>query len=167
MMHESTASLTPPLARPSAVRWRVLALIVLASSAGYVLRINMSIAGESMMKELGLSEVQLGLVLSAFAWGYALFQLPGGLFGEAVGPRRGLTLILLAWGVVTALTGLVPAPAAVPAFVTLSVLMMLRFALGMAQAPFYPVSSGGSISPSIRSIRSEGERPGAGSPSSP
>jgi len=51
----------------------------MASFVAYLLRINMSIAGENMMADLGLSKIQLGMILSAFAWGYAIFQFPGGI----------------------------------------------------------------------------------------
>ena len=46
-----------------------------------------------MMSDLGLSQVQLGWVLAAFAWGYAIFQWPGGLLGDWLGGRKALTLI--------------------------------------------------------------------------
>jgi sugar phosphate permease len=68
--------------KPTAVRWRILGLMVIGSVVSYVLRLNVSIAGDAMMEDLAISPVQFGLVLSAFAWGYAIFQLPGGLIGE-------------------------------------------------------------------------------------
>jgi ACS family glucarate transporter-like MFS transporter len=131
--------------RPTRVRWRMLGLLFVVGFVAYVLRINMSIAGESMIRDLGLSEIQLGAILSAFAWGYAIFQFPGGIFGDVVGPRRGLTLIMILWGVVTILTGLVPGPATMSVGVTLASLVVLRFLMGVVQAPVFPISSGGSI----------------------
>ncbi|HEX9813748.1 MAG TPA: hypothetical protein VGB31_02235, partial [Myxococcota bacterium] len=72
-----TENLPPNITvRNSRVRWIVLALIILASFISYVLRMNMSIAGDSMMVDLGLTTVQLGMVFSAFAAGYAIFQFP-------------------------------------------------------------------------------------------
>lgn len=65
--------------RSTQVRWVILALLFMASFVAYILRTNMSIAGENMMADLGLSKIQLGMVLSAFAWGYAIFQFPGGI----------------------------------------------------------------------------------------
>ena len=62
----------------------------MASFVAYILRMNLSIAGEQMMAELRISKVQLGMVLAAFAWGYALFQIPGGMLGDRIGARRGL-----------------------------------------------------------------------------
>jgi len=88
------------LARPAGrtgVRWRILALIFAASFVAYLLRTNMSVAGERMIGDLGLTQVQLGAVLAAFAWGYAAGQFPSGVWGGRVGARRALTLAALAW----------------------------------------------------------------------
>jgi sugar phosphate permease len=73
------AKASQPDYRPTHVRWSILALLFMASFVAYMLRTNMSIAGERMMTDLGLSTIQLGMVLSAFAWGYAIFQFPGGI----------------------------------------------------------------------------------------
>ena len=129
--------------RPTAVRWRVLAWIVVASIIAYVLRFNLSVAGPAMMRDLGLSEAQLGMVLGAFAWSYGLFQAPGGAFGERFGPRRAMTWVFIAWFVTTALMALVPRGWPVVASVTL--LVVLRAAQGAVQAPIFPVTAGGSM----------------------
>ena len=105
--------------RPTRVRWLVLALICLMSFVCYVLKSTMSVAGVSMIRDLGLSELQLGAVLSAYAWGYGIFQMPGGVFGEAMGARRSMAWLTLAWGILTLATGLVPIiepESALPAF---------------------------------------------------
>jgi ACS family glucarate transporter-like MFS transporter len=125
------------------VRWRILALLFCAGFIAYLLRTNMSIAGESMMTDLGLSQMQLGMVLAAFAWGYGLFQFPGGLFGDRIGARRSVTLMLVAWGILNIPIALVPkASSAAPAMI-LGSLIGLRFLMGMAQAPYFPVTGGG------------------------
>ena len=131
--------------RPTRVRWLVLALICLMSFVSYVLKSTMSVAGVSMIRALGLSELQLGAILSAYAWGYGVFQMPGGMFGEAFGARRSMAWLALAWGILTFATGLVPGRAAAPAAASLGLLVLLRFALGVSQAPFFPVTSGVSI----------------------
>ncbi len=116
--------------------------MLLAGFVAYVLRTNMSIAGVAMMRDLGLSELQLGLVLGAFTWGYGLFQIPGGLLGERVGARRALAGAVLAWGILTLLTGLVPGTEVLPAAASIGALVALRFLMGVAQAPLYPVTGG-------------------------
>ena len=125
------------------VRWRIIALLVVASFVAYLLRTNMSIAGERVMADLGLTRIQLGFVLAAFAWGYALFQFPGGVYGERTGGRRALTWMAVAWGVLNLLVGLLPAVgSAVP---LLGVLVALRFLMGATQAPLFPVTGGGVV----------------------
>lgn len=141
-------SLDPDLAvprteRPTAVRWRICALIAIASFVAYLLRANMSIAGAPMAADLGLTPVQLGLVLGAFAWGYAVFQFPGGVFGDLIGPRRALAMLAVVWGVLNLLIGLLPGRGAVSISAMLPGLLMLRFLMGVAQAPFFPLTGGG------------------------
>ncbi len=129
-------------ARPTRVRLLVLALMCLASFVAYILRTNMSVAGEAMIRDLGLSELQLGMVLSAFAWGYGLLQLPGGLLGERLGARWMMTLMALAWGILTLLTAMVPGAPGVSPLVCLGALVSIRLFMGIAQAPLYPVTGG-------------------------
>src|SRR5262245_29711210 len=107
MPPSSAAPVTHPIGGPSHVRWWLLLLIVVASFVSYLLRTNLSIVGPTMIAELGISEIQLGLVLSAFALGYTIFQFPGGIFGDVFGPRLAVTLLALAWGILTLLSGLV------------------------------------------------------------
>lgn len=126
----------------SAVRWRVFTMLCVASFVAFVLRTNMSIAQERMTTDLGLTKVQLGWVMAAFAWGYALFQLPGGIWGDRLGARGSLTVIVTAWGVLNLLIGLAPGPEHAPPWVVLGVLMLLRALMGAAQAPLCPVGSG-------------------------
>ena len=106
--------------RPTTVRWRVLVWIVVASIVAYVLRFNLSVAGPAMMRDLGLSEAQLGIVLGAFAWSYGLFQAPGGVLGERFGPRRTMTWMFIAWFATTAMMAMVPRGWPVVASVTLA-----------------------------------------------
>ncbi len=127
---------------PGHVRWNILAVLVAMSFVAYVLRTNMSVAGESMMGELGLSQVELGMVLAAFAWGYALFQFPGGVFGDIFGPRRVLTWIAVCWGIANLAIGLVPGADLAGPGVLLVSLIALRFAMGVVQAPVFPVVAG-------------------------
>jgi ACS family glucarate transporter-like MFS transporter len=130
----------PGADRSTGIRWRILFLIFLASFVAYLLRTNMSVAGERMMSELGLTQVQLGIILAAFAWGYAAFQFPGGVWGERVGARRAIAVAAVAWGLCNLAIGLVPSAA--PLLVTIGILVVLRALMGVTQAPYYPVTGG-------------------------
>jgi sugar phosphate permease len=138
---DNSASL-PPGGRPGRVRWNILAILVAMAFIAYVLRANMSIAGDSMMRDLGLSPIEFGMVLAAFTWGYALFQIPGGIFGEIIGPRRALAWIAVGWGSATLAIGLVPGVGTAGTGVILAWLIALRFLMGVVQAPIFPVYAG-------------------------
>ena len=131
--------------RDSYVRWRIVGLLAVASFVSYLLRTNMSVAGERMMSDLGLTQVQLGVVLAGFAWGYGLFQLPGGLLGEWLGGRKALALIAVAWGALNMAVGAVPTAGGASVVAIIGTLTALRFAMGAAQAPLYPIASGQTI----------------------
>jgi ACS family glucarate transporter-like MFS transporter len=130
-------------AGPTAVRWRILGILVLASFISYVLRTNLSFAAPFMIEDLGLSEIQWGWVLAAFTAGYAVFQFPGGLIGDRLGPRRVLTAIAVMWAILTALTSLVPGGASTGSdsklVLVIGSLMLVRFAVGAFHAPVFPV----------------------------
>jgi len=127
------------------IRWVVLAIIVFASFVAYVLRTNLSIVSETMMHDLGMNEYQLGLVFSSFAAGYAIFQFPGGIFGDKFGPRFTITAIAIGWSVLTIITAVIPGTDVLSISAIVVSLMVTRFLLGMVQAPFFPVTIGGSI----------------------
>lgn len=124
------------------VRWRICALMVAASFVAYILRTNMSVAGEPMAADLQLSHVQLGVVLSGWAWGYALLQFPGGVLGDRLGGRRMITTLALCWGVLNLLVAFVPGRAVLPITGVIVILVLLRFLMGAAQAPLFPVIGG-------------------------
>lgn len=133
-----------PYGRPGDIRWRILALIIAASFISYLLRTNLSVLGDSMIDDLGLTEMHLGMVFSAFAAGYALFQIPGGILGDRFGSRRTITGIAIAWGLLTVVTGLVPG--LLPAAGIVALLILVRFLVGASHAPIFPVTGCGTVS---------------------
>ncbi|MEM1326511.1 MAG: MFS transporter [Bacteroidota bacterium] len=95
----------------------------------YIDRVCISVAKENIAGDLGLSDKAMGWVLSAFALGYALFQVPSGAMVDRFGPRRVLTSIVSIWSVLTALTG------AAWNYVSL---LVIRFAFGAGEAGAFP-----------------------------
>ncbi|AUP80598.1 MFS transporter [Flavivirga eckloniae] len=71
----------------------------------YVDRVCISSAKDSISEDLNLTDIEMGWVLSAFALGYALFQVPAGALGDRYGVRKVMTSIMVLWSVFTALTG--------------------------------------------------------------
>jgi ACS family glucarate transporter-like MFS transporter len=140
----STRAITTPRSETLryAVRWQILALLCLISLLAYVYKQNVSIAGLAIRTELGLNDLQLSWVISSAIWGYALFQLPGGLFGQVVGPRLALTAILVLWSIFTMLSGVLPGTVFTSATSIFVGLLVLRFLLGASQGPLFPIVGG-------------------------
>mgnify|MGYP001158012481 CR=1 FL=1 len=124
-------------ARPSRIRWALVFWVALMGAISYLDRVNISIAGKSIAREFNLTNPQLGLVFSAFALGYALFQTVGGWLADRWGPRRILTLGAVWWALFTALTAAVPAAIAG----SFAILLLVRFLLGAGESVMYPGSN--------------------------
>jgi MFS family permease len=110
---------------------RVVTLLTLAAFINYVDRGNLATAGPLIQGELGLSNTQLGLLLSAFFWSYVPGQLPAGWLAERLDARRLLAAGLALWALATVLTGLAGG------FLTL---LMVRVMLGAGEAVMFPAS---------------------------
>ena len=124
------------------VRFRILGVLFVLSIVNYLLRNNLSIALPSIRHEFGFTTAELGLILGGFNLSYALFQVPGGIYGKVYGPRRAMAWIAVSWGILTFLTGFVPTLMAASAAGTLFSLVVVRFLLGLTNAPLYPVMAG-------------------------
>ncbi len=111
------------------VAWRLVPLLMLGYFCAYLDRVNVSFAGLTMNKALGFSPVVFGFGAGLFFVGYFLFELPNNLILARVGARRWMARILLTWGIVSALDAFIWN---MPSFYA------VRFALGLAEAGFYP-----------------------------
>ncbi len=128
-------------AKPTTVRWWILAMLTGFAFVSYLQRINISVAAVLMAPELHLSKIQMGQIFSSFLVGYAIFQIPGGMFADRYGSRIALAGSAALWGVCTVFTGMVPAPAYAAAGVGFLLLWLVRFLLGSAEATTYPVGA--------------------------
>lgn len=64
-----------------------------------------SVAVPFIQKDLGFTELQLGLLMSAFSIGYVINQIPGGAFSDRFGPRRFMTLGVVLWSIFGSIFG--------------------------------------------------------------
>ena len=124
-------------AKPTRIRWFLVFWLFVLSAVSYLDRVNISLAGGSIVDAYHLTDVQLGKVFSALVAGYALFQTIGGYLADRFGPRRVLTAGVLWWGVFTALTALVPPQINHALLLFISV----RFLLGAGEAVMYPAGN--------------------------
>lgn len=98
----------------------------------YIDRANLAITASSVAGELRLDKEQMGLLLSAFGWSYALCQVPGGWLVDRLRPRTLFPIILASWSLGTVLCGFAS---------SLALLFALRLAIGMLEAPAYPMNN--------------------------
>ena len=84
----------------------VLGLICVMYAITYIDRVNVSTAASVFQKELHFTSVQVGLVFSAFAYPYLIFQIIGGWVSDRFGARLTLTVSAIIWALATLLTGL-------------------------------------------------------------
>lgn len=109
---------------------RLVPFLGLLYFVNYLDRVNIGFAGPSGMKaDLGLTETAFGFASGIFFIGYLLLEVPSNLALHRFGARRWIARILLSWGAVATAMAFVPNE---------TVLYILRFALGIAEAGFFP-----------------------------
>jgi MFS transporter, ACS family, glucarate transporter len=135
-------SLPHSLVRAQAVRirWRIFSFLFGFGFVAYVQQKTITVAAERMMPDLGLSQGQIGSLEQAFVLGYALFQMPGGLFGQRLGARRTFVIIGLTAFFATIATPLVPT--LFTGSTLFIVLYGVQVLLGCSQGAIFPVSAG-------------------------
>lgn len=138
---------TPAVAsRPIRSRTRlwILGLILFLATVAYADRSILSISAPGIKSEFGLSQLQLGYVLSAFSWAYVIGQIPGGLLLDRFGTKIVYGVALALWSIATFLIGLVGA-ATKETVVALSLLFALRFVVGLVEGPSFPANARASV----------------------
>ncbi|HFD6909475.1 TPA: MFS transporter [Escherichia coli] len=88
-------------------RTKILALFCAMSFLMYVDRVNLSATAGLIKDELGLSNTELGVIFSAFAYTYAVFQIIGGWFVDRLGSRLMIIFCGIIWVIATMATGFV------------------------------------------------------------
>ncbi len=118
--------------KPSRARFLILGLLFVTVVINYLDRSNLSIAATKLSADLGIDPKQLGLILSAFGWTYALMQIPGGWLVDRVRPRLLYPAAIVLWSLATFGLGFAGS------FVAL---IVLRLAVGAFEAPAYPINN--------------------------
>ena len=130
--------------RATNIRWRVLFITLLLGYIAYVFRGNLSVIGKYLMDDIGITQIELGWLLSSFLWGYTLFQFPGGLLSEKIGPKSTLVFCTLGCTLITIISGLIVMGGFSVALM-IPLLFICRFLLGAFQGPLFPAMAGGVI----------------------
>jgi len=125
---------TPPSSPTLRREWLIIALLVLSVLINYVDRSNLAIAAPLLQPQLGFSSLQMGALLSAFSWTYALFQIFGisGYLADRFPVGYVFLFGYLIWSVATLATGLLSGFTAIFA---------ARLMLGAGESIAYPCYS--------------------------
>src|SRR4051794_1905317 len=115
--------------KPTRTRHLVLVFAATLSVITFVDRVCISKFSRNIQSDLQLSDVQMGWVFAAFAWAYALFEIPGGWLGDKIGPRKVLMRVVMMWSFFTAATGWAW---------NLASLLVTRFLFGAGGAGCFP-----------------------------
>lgn len=132
MSTATTSTPYPPVSEATTVRWKIFAVLFLLVVVNMIDRASISIAMPTIAKELGLSGVMQGLILSSFFWTYALMQIPSGLVVDKLGPRKTISISTILWGAAQAVLGMCHSGAA---------LVCARLLLGASEAPVFPAGA--------------------------
>jgi MFS transporter, ACS family, tartrate transporter len=111
------------------IRRRLLPFTFLLFIVAYLDRINVGFAALQMNRDLRLGDAAFGLGAGLFFIGYFLFEIPANLIMERVGARAWIARIMISWGAVAMAMAAVRGAAG---------FYLLRFALGAAEAGFFP-----------------------------
>lgn len=109
------------------LRHKILAILFLGWVVSYLDRMVMTVAIPYIAKDFSLSPVEVGAVISAFFFGYALFQIPGGLLADRFGPRRVMVGGISWWTVFAVITGVLG---------SLKPMLFVRALFGMGEGVF-------------------------------
>lgn len=110
----------------------VMILLSLLYFITYLDRVNVSTAAAGFAGEFHLSKTEIGLVFSAFAYPYLLFQIGGGWISDRFGARRTLIASGVIWAGATVLTGLAGG---------LVSLLCARVLLGFGEGAAFPAAT--------------------------
>jgi MFS family permease len=110
----------------------VLVMLCLMYFITYLDRVNVSTAASGFGKDFNLSKTQIGVVFSAFAYPYLIFQIIGGWVSDRFGARRTLIWCGVLWGIATILTGFAGG---------LTSLLLARLLLGLGEGATFPAAT--------------------------
>ena len=122
----------PPSQNKATLRWIILGMTALVLVLNYADRAALGVAGPHIIKDLGLSGTQFGLIASAFFFSYSPFCFIGGWLSDKYGPRTVMGIAVAWWSLFTGLTALGGS------FV---LMFIIRFLFGFGEGPQGAVST--------------------------
>ena len=114
------------------MRWRIAVLVSAAIAISYLDRQTLPVAVKAIGKDIALSNQQFSTLQSAFLFAYAFMYAGGGKLTDALGTRRGFTVIMIFWSLACASHALA---------LSFAMLVVSRFLLGMGEGGGFPAAT--------------------------
>ncbi|MGE1063734.1 MFS transporter [Megasphaera paucivorans] len=114
-------------------RYGVGLMMLFAIVINYLDRTVMSAAAPAIMNDLHITDASMGLIMSAFFFSYAVFQIPSGWLADRIGQRICLGISVLWWSLATVSTALARTPFS---------FISARIFMGVGEAGAYPCNAG-------------------------
>ena len=114
------------------LRWRIAILVSAAIALSYLDRQTLPVAIKAISRDIPLTNVQFSNLQSAFLLAYAFMYAGGGKLSDALGTRRGFTVIMIFWSLACASHGFA---------LTFAMLAVSRFLLGMGEGGGFPTAT--------------------------
>lgn len=111
------------------ISWRLLPFLLLMYIMAFLDRANVGFAKVAYQADTGISDAAFALGAGIFFLGYALLEVPSNLIMHRVGARMWMCRIMVSWGLISA---------AMMFAHNETIFYVLRFALGVAEAGFFP-----------------------------
>ncbi|MBK2106388.1 MFS transporter [Francisella philomiragia] len=110
----------------------IIFLLFFLALLNYIDRSTLSIANTEIANAFNITPTEMGILLSAFMWPYAIASLPAGYMVDRLGVNKVMLISMIAWSVACVLGGLV---------IGFYSILLTRILLGLAEAPFFIVAT--------------------------
>ncbi|WCK56406.1 MFS transporter [Aneurinibacillus sp. Ricciae_BoGa-3] len=108
-------------------RWYIVFILFLAAIINYIDRTALSVAMPFISKRFHLDPAEMGMILSSFFIGYALFNFIGGYFSDVIGPKKVFAVSMTVWSIFCGLTAMT---------FSFTSLFIVRLMFGIGEGPF-------------------------------
>lgn len=119
-------------------RHGIMLMLFFFSAVSFSERSILSIAGAPIAADLGIGDVAMGFLFSAFGWAYVIGQVPGGLILDRFGSGKVYGTIIFAWTTITIMHAMTGYLMPLAAFISL---FLLRILCGFITAPVFPANA--------------------------
>jgi len=113
-------------------RWRIAVLLGIGVLIDFFDRVNLSVSHDSLVHAFHISDVTFGILASAYAWTYAVMQIPVGIMLDRIGVKLIGRVSALLWSISSFLAAVAPG---------IGSFFAARLLLGVGEASVFPANS--------------------------